>query len=62
MPLTTMQNFAEIRQSDAELLSKMIFNMAAVRYLKFLYIFIFLSCDCHKFEICYCIPYFIKIG
>jgi len=49
----TMQN------SAVWLLSKMILNMAAVRHLE---LYIFWSHDCHKFEICYCITNFIKIG
>jgi len=55
------QKFTEIGQSAVELWPKMIFTMAAVLHLEFLKI-IFAHVTVIEFQICCCVPNFIKIG
>jgi len=55
------QNVTEIRQSAAELWPKTIFNMAAFRHLEFEK-FILGYMTVIEFQMCCCVPNFIKIG
>jgi len=54
-----------VTESDNWLVSygqRMILNMATIRYLGFLEIFMFCRVTVIEFQICCCLPYFIKIG
>ena len=54
-----------VTESDNWLVSygqRMILNMATIRYIGFLEIFMFCRVTVIEFQICCCLPYFIKIG
>jgi len=57
-----VQNFTDIEQSAAEEWSKTIFNMAAVRYLKFYKFSYFGHVTVTVFQICCCVQNCIEIG